>query len=112
MDSASKYKLLEQVGNGSFGVVYKAVNKDTGEVVAIKEAFSNMICGLTRQIDLESGDDDIAEIQQEITVLSGCDSLHITKYHGALLRVTSDLFAGSFLKGYKLWIGQLERSFD
>jgi serine/threonine protein kinase len=37
MDSASKYKLLEQVGNGSFGVVYKAVNKDTGEVVAIKE---------------------------------------------------------------------------
>jgi serine/threonine protein kinase len=38
MDSALKYKLLEQVGNGSFGVVYKAVNKDSGEVVAIKEA--------------------------------------------------------------------------
>jgi serine/threonine-protein kinase 24/25/MST4 len=37
MEAASKYKLLEQVGNGSFGVVYKAVNKDTGEVVAIKE---------------------------------------------------------------------------
>jgi serine/threonine protein kinase len=37
MDSAEKYKLLEQVGNGSFGVVYKAVNKDTGDVVAIKE---------------------------------------------------------------------------
>jgi serine/threonine protein kinase len=36
-DSSAKYKLLEQVGNGSFGVVYKAVNKDTGEVVAIKE---------------------------------------------------------------------------
>jgi hypothetical protein len=37
MEASSKYKLLEQVGNGSFGVVYKAVNKDTGEVVAIKE---------------------------------------------------------------------------
>jgi len=36
-DASSKYKLLEQVGNGSFGVVYKGVNKDTGEVVAIKE---------------------------------------------------------------------------
>jgi serine/threonine protein kinase len=36
-DPSAKYKLLEQVGNGSFGVVYKAVNKDTGEVVAIKE---------------------------------------------------------------------------
>ena len=37
------------------------------------------------QIDLESGDDDIAEIQQEITVLSGCDSAHITKYYGRIL---------------------------
>ena len=37
MDPSAKYKLLEQVGNGSFGVVYKAVNKETGEVVAIKE---------------------------------------------------------------------------
>ena len=37
MDPSSKYKLLEQVGNGSFGVVYKAVHKETGEVVAIKE---------------------------------------------------------------------------
>ena len=34
---ASKFKLLEQVGNGSFGVVFKGVNVDTGEVVAIKE---------------------------------------------------------------------------
>jgi serine/threonine protein kinase len=37
---ASKFKLLEQVGNGSFGVVFKAVNIETGEVVAIKEVFS------------------------------------------------------------------------
>ena len=37
MDPSVKYKLLEQVGNGSFGVVYKAVHKETGEVVAIKE---------------------------------------------------------------------------
>ena len=37
METSSKYKLLEQVGNGSFGVVYKAINKDSGEVVAIKE---------------------------------------------------------------------------
>jgi len=39
MDQSAKYKLLEQVGNGSFGVVYKAVHKDTGEVVAIKEVW-------------------------------------------------------------------------
>lgn len=82
MDS-SMYKLLEQVGNGSFGVVYKAVNKDTGEVVAIKEVLTAPSTpDADEKIDLESGDDDIAEIQQEITVLSGCDSPHITKYYG------------------------------
>ena len=43
-DQSNKYKLLEQVGNGSFGVVYKAVNKDTGEVVAIKEVLSLDYC--------------------------------------------------------------------
>jgi len=84
MDASSTYKLLEQVGNGSFGVVYKAVNKSTGEVLAIKEVrvLPRKRRALNPQIDLESGDDDIAEIQQEITVLSGCDSSHITKYYG------------------------------
>jgi serine/threonine protein kinase len=47
MDPSAKYKLLEQVGNGSFGVVYKAVHKDTGEVVAIKEV--HMATHATRQ---------------------------------------------------------------
>jgi hypothetical protein len=44
VDHSSKYKLLKQVGNGSFGVVYKAVNKDTGEVVAIKEVRFVSLC--------------------------------------------------------------------
>jgi serine/threonine protein kinase len=48
MDQSAKYKLLEQVGNGSFGVVYKAVNKDTGEVVAIKE-----VCARMSGVDLD-----------------------------------------------------------
>ncbi len=44
------------------------------------------------QIDLESSDDDIQDIQQEISVLSTCDSPFITQYKT------------SFLRGYKLWI--------
>ncbi|KAK9456021.1 kinase-like domain-containing protein [Dipodascopsis uninucleata] len=78
--SADQFLLLEELGSGSFGVVYRAIFKDTGDVVAIK------------QIDLESSDDDIAEIQLEIALLSGCDNVHVTKYHGC------------FVKGYKLWI--------
>ncbi|KAK7206695.1 kinase-like domain-containing protein [Myxozyma melibiosi] len=78
--SADQFMLLEQLGNGSFGVVYRAIYKETGDIVAIK------------QIDLESSEDDIAEIQMEIALLSGCDSNHVTKYYGC------------FVNRYKLWI--------
>lgn len=44
------------------------------------------------QIDLESSEDDIQEIQQEISVLSTCFSPYVTQYKA------------SFLKGHKLWI--------
>ena len=32
----SKYELIEPIGSGSFGLVYKGKNKRTGEYVAIK----------------------------------------------------------------------------
>jgi serine/threonine-protein kinase 24/25/MST4 len=44
------------------------------------------------QIDLESSEDDILEIQQEISVLSTCASPFVTQY------------IASFLRGHKLWI--------
>ncbi|KAK0720842.1 kinase-like domain-containing protein [Lasiosphaeris hirsuta] len=77
---ASHYQVLEELGRGSFGVVYKAIEKRTGETVAIKH------------IDLESSEDDIQEIQQEISVLSTCASSYVTQYKA------------SFLRGHKLWI--------
>lgn len=77
-----QYTLLEKLGTGSFGTVYKAIHNESKQIVAIK------------QIDLEDSDDDISEIQIEITHLAGCDSDYVTRYYG------------SFLKGYKLWIIQ------
>ncbi|KAG5935351.1 hypothetical protein E4U60_003228 [Claviceps pazoutovae] len=77
---AEHYQVLEELGRGSFGVVYKGIEKATGETVAIKH------------IDLESNDDDIQDIQAEIAVLSTCASPYVTQYKG------------SFLRGYKLWI--------
>ncbi|KAH7887740.1 kinase-like domain-containing protein [Phlebopus sp. FC_14] len=77
---ASQYTLLEKLGTGSFGVVYKAMHNETKQIVAIK------------QIDLEDSDDDISEIQQEISSLAQCDSEYVTQYYG------------SFVVDYKLWI--------
>lgn len=43
---ADRYQMLEELGSGSFGVVYKAIEKATGEIVAIKH--------VRGRLDLES----------------------------------------------------------
>ncbi|EMC94136.1 hypothetical protein BAUCODRAFT_36606 [Baudoinia panamericana UAMH 10762] len=77
---AEAYQMLEELGSGSFGIVYKALDRATGEHVAIKH------------IDLEGSDDDIREIQQEISLLATCNSEYVTRYKT------------SFVRGVKLWI--------
>ncbi|GAA5913713.1 hypothetical protein JCM8208_003863 [Rhodotorula glutinis] len=80
VDPSKEYQLQEKLGVGSFGVVYKAIHLPSSRPVAIKI------------IDLENSDDDIAEIQLEISHLADCDSQWVTRYYG------------SFLGGWKLWI--------
>ena len=33
----NKYEILDQIGEGEYGVVLKAKNKENGEIVAIKK---------------------------------------------------------------------------
>ncbi|KAF2499323.1 Pkinase-domain-containing protein [Lophium mytilinum] len=80
VDPEMLYTKQACIGGGSFGKVYKGVDKRTGASVAIKV------------IDVENAEDEVDDIIQEISILSELHSPYVTKYFG------------SFLKGSDLWI--------
>jgi serine/threonine-protein kinase 24/25/MST4 len=80
VDPETLYTKQNCIGGGSFGKVYKGVDKRTGQAVAIKV------------IDVENAEDEVDDIIQEISILSELHSPYVTKYYG------------SYLKGSDLWI--------
>eukprot|EP00026_Physarum_polycephalum_P002486 Phypoly_transcript_02493.p1 GENE.Phypoly_transcript_02493~~Phypoly_transcript_02493.p1 ORF type:complete len:590 (+),score=110.69 Phypoly_transcript_02493:1010-2779(+) len=59
-----QYKVLERLGKGSSGSVYKAVHKETGQIVALKKVAV----------------EDIDDVIQEITIMKNCESPFVIRY--------------------------------
>lgn len=72
------YQKLQLIGEGTYGVVYKARNKDTGDTVALK------------QIPLKGEDEGIPSTAiREISLLKELNHPNIVRYYHAKLVVYS-----------------------
>ena len=73
------FDILNKLGEGSYGSVYKAIHKDSRQVLAIKQV---------------PVDTDLQEIIKEISIMQQCDSPYVVKYYGSYFKNT-DLWVGS-----------------
>ncbi|KAJ6248561.1 serine/threonine-protein kinase hippo [Anaeramoeba flamelloides] len=64
-DPYDDYDMIEKIGEGSYGSVFKAIKKKTGEVVAIKKI---------------AVEEDIHSIIKEISIMKQCQNRHIVQY--------------------------------
>ncbi|KAF5926400.1 hypothetical protein HPG69_015598 [Diceros bicornis minor] len=71
-DPREHYDLLQRLGGGTYGEVFKARDKVSGDLVALK------------MVKMEP-DDDVSTLQKEILILKTCRHANIVAYHGSYL---------------------------
>ena len=76
-DPEEDFNVLELLGEGNYGQVYKALHKESGNIVAIK------VVPISSEIEA---------LRKEIHILKQCQCPYIVRYFG------------SYLKGDELWL--------
>ena len=79
VDPETEFDLIELVGQGNYGRVYKAMHKKTGKIYSAKIAY------IEKTNEVES-------FKKEINILSQCNNQYIVHYFG------------SYIKGHQIWI--------
>ena len=74
------FDILCKLGEGSYGSVFKAIHKDSQQILAIKQV---------------PVDTDLQEIIKEISIMQQCDSPYVVKYYGSYFKNT-DLWVKCF----------------
>jgi serine/threonine protein kinase len=67
------FEVLERLGEGSYGKVYKAIKRDTADIVALKV------------VPIENDERDFHELTKEIKILEKCVSPYIVHYYGSFI---------------------------
>ena len=79
VDPEQEFDLIELVGQGNYGRVYKALHKKTGKIYSAKIAYIEKT-------------NEVENFKKEINILSQCDNQYIVHYYG------------SYIKDHKIWI--------
>ena len=79
IDPENEFDLIELVGQGNYGRVYKAMHKKTGKIYSAKISY------IEKTNEVES-------FKKEINILSQCNNQYIVHYFG------------SYIKGHQIWI--------
>ncbi|KAK4530983.1 hypothetical protein CCYA_CCYA06G1840 [Cyanidiococcus yangmingshanensis] len=72
-DPRGRYAPLAPIGEGAFGMVYRALDTETQTIVALKV------------INLDECQDEIESIQQEVAVMAQLNTAHVAQYHRSFL---------------------------
>ena len=80
-DPNERMELMERLGKGSYGEVFKGRLLQTSEIVAVK------------MITLEEADGGMESVRKEIHILQACNHRNIVRYYG------------SYLQPESLWVG-------